>query len=75
LGGNPSTFVSSVGERPAGSFGARGGEFGCFDGSAGSFGCTGSFHSSEAGSVERCVVFGLAPSVDFAVGTWSTFGC
>jgi hypothetical protein len=49
--------------------------FDCFDGSAGSFGFTGSFQSSETGSVERCVVVGLAPSVDFADGTWSTFGC
>jgi hypothetical protein len=49
--------------------------FDCFDGSAGSFGFTGSFQSSETGSVERCGVVGLAPSVDFAVGTLSTFGC
>jgi hypothetical protein len=56
--------------------GARGGVFDCFDGSAGNFGFTGSFQSSETGSVERCVVVvGLAPSVDFADGTLSTFGC
>jgi hypothetical protein len=73
LGGKPSTFVPSVGERPGGLFGARGG---VFDGSAGSFGFTGSFQSSEIGSVERWVgVVGFAPSVDFPVGAWSTFGC
>jgi hypothetical protein len=49
--------------------------FDCFNGSAASFGFTGSFQSSETGSVERCVVVGLVPSVDFVVGPWSTFGC
>lgn len=76
LGGKSPTSVPTAGERPEGSLGARGGVFDCFDGSAGSFGFTGSFQSSETGSVERCGGgVGLAPSVDFAVGTWSTFGC
>ena len=75
FGDKPPTSVPTAGERPAGSLGARGGVFDCFDGSAASFGFTGSFQSSEAGSVERCVVVGLVPSVDFVVGPWSTFGC